>query len=48
MFDHFGLTVTDMAKSLPFYEACLRPLGITVIQRQPDAKEEPKGEGPTD
>ena len=36
MFDHFGLTVTDMAKSLPFYEACLRPLGIAVIQRQPE------------
>ena len=36
MFDHFGLTVTDMSKSLPFYEACLRPLGITIIQKQPE------------
>ena len=23
MLDHFGVTVTDMSKSLPFYEACL-------------------------
>ena len=35
MFDHFGLTVADMSKSLPFYEQCLEPLGIKVIERQP-------------
>ena len=34
MFDHFGLNVTDMSKSLPFYEACLEPLGFTVTERQ--------------
>ena len=36
MFDHFGFTVRDMTKSLPFYEACLAPLGITVVERQPE------------
>ncbi len=35
MLDHFGVTVTDMSKSLPFYEACLEPLGIRVTERQP-------------
>jgi catechol 2,3-dioxygenase-like lactoylglutathione lyase family enzyme len=33
--DHFAVTVTDMSKSLPFYEACLEPLGIRVTERQP-------------
>ncbi len=36
MFDHFGLRVRDMHKSLPFYEACLAPLGIRIAQRQPE------------
>ena len=36
MFDHFGLRVRDMAESLPFYEACLAPVGIRVAQRQPE------------
>lgn len=35
MFDHFGLSVTDMSVSLPFYEACLAPLGFTITERQP-------------
>ena len=35
MLDHFGFSVTDMSKSLPFYEACLAPLGIRVTERQP-------------
>ncbi len=36
MFDHIGIFVSDFEKSIPFYEACLAPLGITVIERQPE------------
>lgn len=35
MFDHVGIFVSDFDKSLQFYEACLKPLGIRVTQRQP-------------
>ena len=28
MFDHLGIVIKDANKSLPFYEACLAPLGI--------------------
>jgi catechol 2,3-dioxygenase-like lactoylglutathione lyase family enzyme len=31
--DHVGITVTDFAKSLAFYEAALKPLGITVAMK---------------
>lgn len=30
MIDHIGLTVTDIAAARAFYEAALKPLGITV------------------
>ncbi len=36
MFDHIGIFVSDFEKSIPFYEACLAPLGITIIERQPE------------
>ncbi|MEO0796563.1 MAG: VOC family protein [Verrucomicrobiota bacterium] len=36
MFDHIGFFVSDFETSIAFYEACLEPLGITVVQRQPD------------
>ena len=36
MFDHVGLFVSDPARSIPFFESCLAPLGITVVQRQPE------------
>lgn len=34
MFDHVGLFVSDSARSFPFYEAALAPLGIVVRERQ--------------
>jgi len=34
MFDHFGFVVRDLARSLRFYEACLAPLGLKVVERQ--------------
>ena len=36
MFDHIGIFVSDPRRSIPFYEHCLAPLGITVAQRQPE------------
>lgn len=33
MFDHVGIFVTDPARSYPFYEAALAPLGIIVHER---------------
>jgi catechol 2,3-dioxygenase-like lactoylglutathione lyase family enzyme len=36
MFDHIGFCVSDPAKSIPFYENCLAPLGITISERQPE------------
>jgi catechol 2,3-dioxygenase-like lactoylglutathione lyase family enzyme len=38
MLDHFGLKCHDADVTVPFYEACLAPLGIRVIQRQPQYK----------
>jgi catechol 2,3-dioxygenase-like lactoylglutathione lyase family enzyme len=35
MFDHLGILIRDANKSLPFYEACLAPLGIQKTQDQP-------------
>ena len=35
MFDHLGIIIKDADKSLPFYEACLAPLGIRKTQDQP-------------
>ncbi|MFU2070028.1 VOC family protein [Bordetella hinzii] len=37
MIDHTGITVSDFARSLAFYEAALAPLGYTVLTRQDDA-----------
>lgn len=34
MFDHIGIFVSDPARSFPFYEAALAPLGIVVRERQ--------------
>src|SRR5262245_45329476 len=34
MFDHVGIFVSDTARSFPFYEAALAPLGIVVRERQ--------------
>jgi len=34
MFDHVGIFVSDTARSFPFYEAALAPLGIIVRERQ--------------
>ena len=34
MFDHIGIFVTDTARSFPFYEAALAPLGVVVRERQ--------------
>ncbi|MAS96449.1 MAG: hypothetical protein CMO55_24940 [Verrucomicrobiales bacterium] len=36
MFDHVGIFVSDFSKSSLLYEACLSPLGIHVLQRQPE------------
>jgi catechol 2,3-dioxygenase-like lactoylglutathione lyase family enzyme len=33
MLDHLGIIVTNPAKSFPFYEACLAPLGLRVRER---------------
>ena len=35
MLDHFGLKCRTPEITVPFYEACLAPLGIRVIERQP-------------
>ena len=34
MFDHVGIFVSDPARSFPFYEHALAPLGILVRERQ--------------
>ena len=36
MFDHIGLIVADADKALSFYESCLAPLELGVIQRHPN------------
>jgi predicted lactoylglutathione lyase len=33
MFDHIGLKVTDLGKSVRFYEAALAPLGLVLCSR---------------
>jgi catechol 2,3-dioxygenase-like lactoylglutathione lyase family enzyme len=33
MIDHIGISVTDLAKSLAFYERALAPLGYAVIMK---------------
>jgi catechol 2,3-dioxygenase-like lactoylglutathione lyase family enzyme len=33
MLDHFGFVVTDLDASSRFYEACLAPLGLQIIER---------------
>jgi catechol 2,3-dioxygenase-like lactoylglutathione lyase family enzyme len=35
MLDHFGLYCRNADVSLPFYRACLAPLGIVVTEEQP-------------
>jgi catechol 2,3-dioxygenase-like lactoylglutathione lyase family enzyme len=35
MFDHVGFLVRDAGISLPFFTACLRPLGIERVQDMP-------------
>jgi catechol 2,3-dioxygenase-like lactoylglutathione lyase family enzyme len=35
MFDHIGFLVRDSGISLPFFTACLRPLGIERVQDRP-------------
>src|SRR5687767_167718 len=35
MIDHIGISVTDLARSIAFYERALAPLGYTVIMKQP-------------
>jgi catechol 2,3-dioxygenase-like lactoylglutathione lyase family enzyme len=35
MFDHIGIFVSDAPRSIAFYERCLAPLGITIVQRLP-------------
>ena len=32
MFDHLGIVIKNTNKSLPFYEACLAPLGIRKLK----------------
>jgi catechol 2,3-dioxygenase-like lactoylglutathione lyase family enzyme len=34
MFDHIGIFVSDTARSFPFFEKALAPLGIVVRERQ--------------
>lgn len=34
MFDHVGIFVSDTARSFLFYERCLEPLGIRIVERQ--------------
>lgn len=36
MLDHFGFSVESIERSAAFYEACLAPLGLKIIQRQPE------------
>ena len=32
MIDHFGIHVTDLARSRQFYQACLAPLGLQLLE----------------
>jgi len=36
--DHFGIRCRNSAVSLPFYRACLEPLGIRLVQERPEFK----------
>jgi catechol 2,3-dioxygenase-like lactoylglutathione lyase family enzyme len=36
MFDHVGISIGRADVSIPFFEACLAPLGIRIIERQPE------------
>jgi catechol 2,3-dioxygenase-like lactoylglutathione lyase family enzyme len=36
--DHFGIKCHRPEITVPFYEKCLAPLGIVVVQRQPQFK----------
>ncbi|HEY1929304.1 MAG TPA: VOC family protein [Caulobacteraceae bacterium] len=36
MIDHLGFYIRDASKSLSFYSAALAPLGIEVVQEQPE------------
>ena len=38
MLDHFGIKCHRPEITVPFYEKCLAPLGIVVVQRQPQFK----------
>lgn len=33
MLDHFGFVVKDLARSVAFYENCLAPIGLQIIER---------------
>lgn len=35
MIDHIGIVVSDLARSRRFYEACLVPLGLKVLEEAP-------------
>ena len=37
MLDHFGFIVSDLAAARRFYEAALAPLGLSVVEEQPEA-----------
>lgn len=37
MLDHFGFIVSDLAAAWRFYEAALAPLGLSVVEEQPQA-----------
>jgi catechol 2,3-dioxygenase-like lactoylglutathione lyase family enzyme len=37
MLDHFGFIVSDLAAARRLYEAALAPLGLAVVEEQPDA-----------
>ncbi|MBI2519629.1 MAG: VOC family protein [Bdellovibrio sp.] len=34
MLDHFGFNVQNLEKSVLFYEKCLEPLGLEIIEQQ--------------
>ena len=38
MFDQVGFSVSSAERSIPFYEACLAPLGLRIIERQPELR----------
>lgn len=37
MLDHFGFIVSDLAVARRFYEAALAPLGLVIVEEQPQA-----------